>query len=194
MISCKQLKLKELYFMAPILLYAKPILLITSETNITMSISKLTKSILLASMLAATSFAANATIVDYQGFNTIRNQVTINGFFAGNDNNHDGKLTLNELTSFDLEFTTSGGYSVHLPDLFGFGSYDIAANLWNHDASGWGNPNFAWASWSNGNAALNIQYFTVNTTVVSSDVPEPLTLGLFGIGLLGLAAVRRRQV
>ncbi|GGC87788.1 PEP-CTERM sorting domain-containing protein [Undibacterium terreum] len=158
-----------------------------------MFISKITQSVLLASVLAATSLAANATIVDYQGILKSNNQVYLSGSFAGTDINNDGVLTLNELTSFDLEAPSEGIVGLGLSSLVGFGTYDIATNFWSHDASGWGQANFSWASWNGGNSALNTQNFTVNTTVVSSDVPEPLTLALFGIGLLGLAAARHRK-
>lgn len=41
------------------------------------------------------------------------------------------------------------------------------------------------------NNCTNYRYIT--TGLASSDVPEPATLALFGLGLLGFAAARRRQ-
>jgi len=83
---------------------------------------------------------------------------------------------------------------VHLTDLFSFGSYNIANNTWDHDASGWGQSDFAYFSWNSGQSAV-ITLFTFNmaTTVVEGNVPEPTSITLFILGILGFVAARRRN-
>ncbi|MES2069067.1 MAG: PEP-CTERM sorting domain-containing protein [Pseudomonadota bacterium] len=153
-----------------------------------MSIFKLFKSVLCTTVLAAASFSASAMVVDY----TFDLPGVPYGSFSGVDTNHDGILTFDELTSFDFEYPLVDTTGINLAMLDSFGSYNIGINTWNSDATGWGYPNFAWFSWENGDRALVAQYATVHTSL-EAEVPEPLTLGLFAIGLLGLGVIRRRK-
>lgn len=157
-----------------------------------MSISKLFKLASCAAALAATCFSANATVVTYTGDTIGGPKNSIYGSFSGVDANNDGKLTFSELTSFDFEYPGTQYLGIDLNDLSSFGSYTIGSNTWSADASGWGQPSGFWFSFSGGSLALNNKVFTVSTAL-QAEVPEPLTLGLFGIGLVGLGLARRRQ-
>jgi hypothetical protein len=44
------------------------------------------------------------------------------------------------------------------------------------------------------NSGIGSGYGTVSWSVRSTSVPEPAMLGLFGLGLLGLAAAQRKKV
>lgn len=146
----------------------------------------------LATVMTFCSTQANATvIVDFQ-FDA---GITYTGQFAGNDSNSNGILNLNELTAFSL----SNFPALDVTGLFDFGSYVIASNTWNHDAQGWGQPNWAYFSFDyngsqGGTYSANTSNVTrISTSIVRNDVPEPATMALLGLGMLGFAAARRRN-
>jgi hypothetical protein len=144
------------------------------------------KSALLGAVLGLASLAANATVVNYS-FAAMGQPFS--GSFAGTDQNSDNLLKLNELSSFNFSYDPA----VTVASLSDFGSFDIVNNLWNPDASGWGQTNFAYFSWANGNLSANTtNVIDVQTTIVTA-VPEPTSIALLGLGAFGIAAMRRRR-
>ncbi|MFZ6644459.1 PEP-CTERM sorting domain-containing protein [Undibacterium sp. TJN25] len=160
-----------------------------------MAISKLLKSVLLTSMLAVTSVAANATVIS---FTVLRGPASLNnvigsGSFTGTDVNNDGSLSKDELTDFNFTLTQNST-TVDLTQLLQFSAFNLKTDIWTPTLV---SPNSSiWFSSNNG-TSITKPNFSLFTTVVSQDapgsVPEPLTLGLFAIGLLGIGAVRRCQ-
>ncbi len=162
-----------------------------------MAISKLLKSVLLTSILTVTSVAANATVIS---FTVLRGPASLNnvvgsGSFTGTDVNNDGSLTKDELTGFNFTLAQDST-TVGLAQLLVFGAFNLTTDIWTPTLSAPPIPS-TWFSSNNGSTAITRPNFSMFTTVVSQDapgsVPEPLTLGLFAIGLLGIGAVRRRQ-
>lgn len=78
------------------------------------------------------------------------------------------------------------------------GSYTAVGDLGANGSGPWGfqgdvNGSARWV-WSGDAHNNNAAYFSTKiTAAVSNDVPEPATLALFGLGLVGVAALRRKR-
>ncbi|WP_296000809.1 PEP-CTERM sorting domain-containing protein [Rugamonas sp.] len=154
-----------------------------------MTIQKFAAKLLSALTLCCFAHGASATVINYSV--TVDNFVAAYGQFTGFDSNADGILSKNELTAFSYEIP--GGYDFSLAQVSDFGSYNIAKNIWNHDASGWGLRNFAYVSFEHGLLSVNLLDTTdVVTTVARTSVPEPSSIALVALGLAAAWLARRR--
>lgn len=156
---------------------------------------KLVRSICFAGLLASASIAASATPLSTVTFSVTYDQGSKTwgtGTFSGNDINNDGFLSLSELISFDGSKNIES-QAVTLANLSGFGSFDIASNVWMANGSGWGQKNFAYFSWNGDANSVNNNWAAVKTSVVTTNVPEPASMALLALGCAGLVAARRRK-
>lgn len=87
-------------------------------------------------------------------------------------------------------------------NLTGFGNtYSAAVNEGANGVGPWGllsgygmdSPEWIWNYHSNGGSDFNTVYFSAAIDPQSSNVPEPASLGLVGLTLLGLAAARKKR-
>jgi len=108
------------------------------------------------------------------------------GSFSGTDLNNDSILDWSELTSFDWT-SNSHNHNVDLNDLSGFGDFNLSTNMWIANGISWVNSSDnAYFSWNN--RANSISGAWAEVTIVSpTQVPEPSTVAIFGLALIGLA-------
>ncbi len=122
------------------------------------------------------------------------------GSFSADDRNKDQFITLDEVTAFSEDYFYR---QTPLEHLNGFGSFDIANNVWTPDAPS-GYPQWtAWFAWTDNGVqgfvgpepsyAFNMQTRIVRNDTGPQAVPEPGTLSLFGLGVLGATTLRRRR-
>lgn len=153
--------------------------------------SSLRKGLSLALLLGAAAVQASPVTVDYTVYYN-GNQVWGTGSFTGNDNNNNGFLSLNELTSFNGSNNIEHA-NVTLAGLSGFGEFDIGHNLWLANGFGWGQNGIAYFSWNGANNSVNSRWaHTATVETGGNTVPEPGSLALGAIAMLGLVAARRK--
>ncbi len=151
------------------------------------------KKFLLVAVLSVISTIANAgVIVDFDVMNG--NSVYGSGQFAGEDDNSNNFLTFEELDLFSF-VAPNYGHDLSVSDLSSFGDFDILNEEWLSNAASWvGSPDNAWFTWNNHDYSVNSSWAVVITNAqIDGQVPEPASLAILGLGLLGLGAVRKRR-
>lgn len=131
---------------------------------------------------------------------------TVTGTFSGTDLNLDGQLVSfhGEITGFSMSFSgnaTVAAFSLGLADLFGV-VYDLGSGFLGDGAIegiAATDPNFNYQTGqgptsSNGGFVQDLNTLAIdNTSQLVTIVPEPTTLVLVGLGMVGLATASRRR-
>ncbi|MFQ3195042.1 MAG: hypothetical protein ACI9N3_001876 [Colwellia sp.] len=151
---------------------------------------KFLKAAIVGLVLSVSSFASAGLItVDWEF-----NGGSFDGTFSGADNNSDGILTFDELSDFSPRTSFT---NVNLSNLVDVGDFNLSTGQWLSNAISWTNqPDNAWFTWNNRGNSVNSLWasVTVNSvTGTSQPVPEPSTLAIFALGMIGLASRRFKK-
>ncbi|WP_159822808.1 PEP-CTERM sorting domain-containing protein [Colwellia sp. 20A7] len=124
------------------------------------------------------------------------------GSFSGTDVNNDFILSLDELSAFNWTSSNHGYVIDEVSDLDGFGDFDLLTNTWIDNGIGWVNSsNDAYYTWNNRSNSISSSWAQIDIVSVNSvgpvssvNVPEPSTLAIFALGIIGLASRRFKKL
>jgi hypothetical protein len=144
---------------------------------------------LLLQLILLSSCLANVVTVDYQATNS--SYSSLSGAFTGNDVNNDGWLTFSELTDWYTNYSAGANFSA-LNDL---GDFNYVSNVWVPNALQWNKTTHdAYMTWNNwAYSASTSNYNWAFVTTVDGSVPEPSSVALLGLAMLGFVAARRKS-
>jgi hypothetical protein len=147
-----------------------------------------------AGLLLCVTSLANAGIIEVD-YILSDGGIEYTGNFAGEDINSNGILESNELTVF-----ISDNYFLSHGDLLDngwtdFGDFIITSDTWVANGIDWHGVNNAYFTWQDQRNSWNTSWIDgVSTTITSApSVPEPSTLAIFALGMIGLASRRFKK-
>jgi hypothetical protein len=140
-------------------------------------------------------FNSNTSLVDLSGSpfdrdNNITGTFTLGAFSSTLMATVESNSSLANIDFYDATF--SNGLGLADPGLSGYQLLTSIGPLSNSDPSSSLTPTLASGTFTLGNSDA-LQFTGDSSLTFKATVPEPLTVSLFGVGLAGLAAIRRRR-